>query len=512
MNRLALFLANGETNSMASQVDIFSLFRVHLQTILERAMEGAQAAANSNAPSNAPSNQPPPTPDVSSALEVLAAFMNFTQSLYPEQIHYVDNILGSTVEVLRKYFARMGGSRLDGVGAEKVTDLLSIPLKTLSLAVLDLEQYPVLLGFLHFAQKKEVALSMISNIVDSNLFLTSTEMIRNLFSGVISPLIKDEDGTEGNETAQAFTTEQQAVCKLVHQVRGTSVEEELQMYTTMRTFFGQGGPNRMVHTLQPVVYAAIGLLEKLFQDNTSNLNPKKIFQFMHKTITAMEELDAQIVLHLWLTGAVAADRANKVNQTFCDICFEFLTQAFICYDEQLTDSLKQFHEVFIVVGTVTQITCLEDDNYDILVQKLIQSASRLLKKPIQVRAIAACSHLFWCDARRDSKRVQECMQKCLKVTQAAVQADPKQCILWVEMLDKYVYYLETECETTNFAALIDICQKHIQFAAESGGSEAESREASEYLKRILSYIRAQQNSNSEQAALYSKIELEVQDF
>jgi len=226
----------------------------------------------------------------------------------------------------------------------------------------------------------------------------------------------------------------------------------------------------------------------------------------------MEDLDAQIVLHLWLVGAVAADKANKVNPTFGDICFEFLTQAFIVYDERLTDSQKQFQEVFMLVGCVTQITCLEDENYDVLVQKLIQSASRLLKKPIQVRAIAACSHLFWCEARRDSKRVQECMQKCLKVTQAAVQADPKQCILWVEMLDKYVYYLETDCETTNFATLIDICQKHIQFAAESGGNDAEAKHAGEYLKRIVSYMRAMQNSNSEHADKYSKIELGACDF
>merc|ERR1712125_251582 len=94
MKRLATYLSEPE-NDASELGDIFSLFRSHLQSILERAFQP---------PAQSQGNQPVPSgpPDMSAPLEVLAAFMEFTVSLYPDQVK-VDIILGSAAELLQKY-------------------------------------------------------------------------------------------------------------------------------------------------------------------------------------------------------------------------------------------------------------------------------------------------------------------------------------------------------------------------------------------------------------------------
>ena len=36
--------------------------------------------------------------------------------------------------------------------------------------------------------------------------------------------------------------------------------------------------------------------------------------------------------------------------------------------------------------------------------------------------------------------------RCVKTCEAVVQSDPAQTGLWVEMLDRYIYYFEVNCE------------------------------------------------------------------
>lgn len=517
MDRLAKYMANEEGASALEGIDIFCLFRSHLQQILERALD----PGTSSAPQ-----------DISGPLEVQAAFMQFTLSLYPGKLHYVDIILESTAEMLKKYNSRLGESlggapKLGGPGAEKVVELLSCPLKTLSLSVLEMEHYPTLLSFLNFETRKQVAISMVGIVIEEDLALTGVEAVNNLFN-FITPLIKDEDDTPANEgnDKDAFVHEQYQVCKLVHQIKADDTDVAFQMLSAMRSFFGQGGPGRLIYTLQPTFVAAMSLIPKIRTSErrraeeggegpASTVTVKKVFQFMHKTNSALVQSAPDVSLQLWLMAAITADqseRASGSQGTFEPICYEFLTQALIVFEEELSESSKQYHGIFKLVGTLTQITCLDTENFDNIGTKITQHAARLLKKPLQCRAVATCSHLFWCDARRDGKRVLECMQKCLKITDAIVQSDSKQVTLWVEMLDHYTYYYECECEevTIKFVqSLINLCFEHVAFAENDAQSASDGKQARAHLKASLSYLRSlQASSKPDIAARFAELSLE----
>mmetsp|Transcript_128293 Transcript_128293/g.256235 ORF Transcript_128293/g.256235 Transcript_128293/m.256235 type:complete len:829 (+) Transcript_128293:44-2530(+) len=524
MERLARYLQEGDGAQAFAGMDIFSLFRSHLQQILERALEGGSTSGQATTAAA----------DISAPLEVQAAFMEFTLSLYPDKLHYVDIILESTAQIVKKYMAATditgSGNKLGGPGAEKVVDLLSHPLKTLSLSVLEMEHYPTLLGYLNFETRKQVAISLVNTVIEQNLPLTSVDAVNNLFN-FITPLIKDEDDTPSNEGSgpgkAEFAQQQTEVCKLVHQIRVEDTDLAFRMISAMRGFFGQGGPVRLAYTLQPTFFAAMGLIPRIRERDerradeegdgpAPQVTVKKIFQFMHKTNTALVQSSPDASLILWLAAAAIADqceRGSGSQGSFEPICYEFLTQALIVFEDELSDSAKQFSGIFKLVGSLTQITCLEAENFDNIGTKITQHAARLLKKPLQCRAVAACSHLFWCDARRDGKRVLECLQKCLKIADNVVTSDSKQVGLWVEMLDKYSYYYEHECEdvTAKFVqSLINLCFEHIAFAENDVQSASEGRQAKAHLQASLAYLRGlKASSKPEVAAHFAELSLDA---
>merc|ERR1719203_2079031 len=196
---------------------------------------------------------------------------------------------------------------------------------------------------------------------------------------------------------------------------------------------------------------------------------------------------------------------------FEPICFEFLTQALMAFEEEVTETNKQYHAVFNFVGTLTKLQGMEAENFDTISQKVTQHAARLLKKPLQCRAVAACSHLFWCDARRDGKRVLECLQKCLKIVDAVVTADPKQVGLWVEMLDKYIYYYEVlveEVEIKYINGLLNLCEEHISYAEKDSHAEEDGKRAKAHLKETAKYLRSlKNNKNPEISSRFADLEL-----
>merc|ERR1711865_1118365 len=75
-------------------------------------------------------------------------------------------------------------------------------------------------------------------------------------------------------------------------------------------------------------------------------------------------------------------------------CYEFLTQALLVFEEEVSDTASQYACIQRIVGTIMGITCLDEENFDTCAQKMTQYSARLLKKPMQCRSIATCAHLL----------------------------------------------------------------------------------------------------------------------
>lgn len=532
LNRLTSFL-QADPEALPPDVSVFNLFRNFLESQVDAAI--IAHSGGSGAPSE------PTTAgsmDLPSLLALQVAFLNFCLALFPSRVDYVSQILASAHRVLAATCQRpsaaaaaaaaaAGGrsppslAKLRGPGAgdmsptvmsgatfpsastradnsnmhlkalpeagmEALMDLLSAPLRVLSLQVLSIESYAPLMDFLDLPTRNHVASSMVSAVVTAGTPLSSPESLGK-FLTLVSPLLRDEvpekrvdDDAAVPEETEAMTRQLQQVAMLVHLASSPDTDDHFNLLLVAKSKFAEGGPRRLRVLLPPLVVSACRLLpavlerhhraEQRIQDVTPPVHGgKKICQFLHSTCLELGQIDAEVALRLWLMGAMAADNASITAGGYEAICHEFLSQALVCFEEEITESKRQFAALTEMVGCLSGfIRGLDRENYDSIASKITQHGAKLLKKPDQCRAVLSCSHLYWNAAEyRDSRRVLECLQKCLKIADICVQASTSHVSLFIEILDKYVYYFDQnnpEVTVDFIQNLVALCAEHCRFA------------------------------------------------
>lgn len=185
---------------------------------------------------------------------------------------------------------------------------------------------------------------------------------------------------------------------------------------------------------------------------------------------------------------MAADRC-----AFSAIAYEFVSQASILYEDELTDSKAQVRALSMIVGTLLACRHFQADDYDTLITKTTQYAAKLLKKPDQCRMVSLCSHLFWAgrasDAQHyhDPRRVLECLQRSLKIADVCMSSS-MHVHLFVEILNQYLYYFEagnsaiTEKYVSGLIALINEHMENMEASEQRAEVEAHYRNTLAHIK------------------------------
>lgn len=122
---------------------------------------------------------------------------------------------------------------------------------------------------------------------------------------------------------------------------------------------------RIKHTLPPLIFQAYQLAYKYRNLKEDKWDKKctKIFQFCHQTITALVKAElAELPLRLFLQGALAIDQIGFENHE--TVAYEFMSQAFSLYEDEISDSKAQLAAITLIVGTLEQISCFSEENSD----------------------------------------------------------------------------------------------------------------------------------------------------
>lgn len=524
LNRLTSFL-QADPEAMPENVSVFDLFRNFLNSQVDAAIVSYTSGGGEPAAGG--------SMDLPSLLALQSAFLNFCLALFPSRVDYVSQILDSTHRLLSSTCQRPsaaafpGGSRsppslakmrarggggldmspaalngataaartdasnsqlkaLPAAGMEALTELLAAPLRVLSLQVLNIESYAPLMDFLDVPTRNEVASSMVSAVVAAGTPLSSADSLSR-FLILISPLLRDdvsvkrldEDSGEYEETEKEIK-QIQKVAMLVHLISAADTDDHFNLLLVAKSRFIEGGPRRLRILLPPLIISACRLLpsvierqqraEQRIEEATPPVNGgKKICQLLHSTCLELVQIDAEVALRMWLMGAMAADNASRTVGGYEAICHEFLSQALVCFEEEITESKRQFAALIEMVGCLSGfIRGLDRESFDSIAAKITQHGAKLLKKPDQCRAVLSCSHLYWNAAEyRDSRRVLECLQKCLKIADICVQASTSHVSLFIEILDKYVYFFDQnnpEVTVDFIQNLIALCAEHCRYA------------------------------------------------
>uniref|UniRef100_A0A5B6ZU21 Vacuolar protein sorting-associated protein 35 n=1 Tax=Davidia involucrata TaxID=16924 RepID=A0A5B6ZU21_DAVIN len=443
------------------------------------------------------------------AVTLYSSLLTFTLHVHPDRLDYVDQILGACVKKLS------GKGKLeDSKATKQIVALLSAPLEKYNdiETALKLSNYPRVMEHLDDGTNKVMASVIIQSIMKNKTCNFTSDKVEALFE-LIKGLIKDLDGNLDDELDEEdFKEEQNSVARLIQMLYNDNPEEMLKIICTVRKHILIGGPKRLPFTVPPLIFSSLKLVRRLQgQDkNTAgeeaSATPNKIFQLLNQTIEALSIVPVpELALWLYLQCAEAANDCDLEP-----IAYEFFTQAYILYEEEIADSRAQVTALHLIIGTLQRMHVFGVENRDTLTHKATGYSAKLLKKPDQCRAVYACSHLFWVDDQdsiKDGERVLLCLKRALRIANAAQQmanatrGSSGSVILFVEILNKYLYFFEkgnsqitvaaiqglielitTEMQSDNVTpdpaadAFLASTLRYIQFQKQKGGAVGEKYE------------------------------------
>ncbi|GMN29010.1 hypothetical protein TIFTF001_002263 [Ficus carica] len=401
-----------------------------------------------------------------------SSLLKFTLHVHPDRLDYADQVLGACVKKLAGK-----GKIEDNKATKQIVALLSAPLDKYNdiVTALKLSNYPHVMEYLDNETNKVMATVIIQSIMKNKTQISTAEKVEALFE-LIKGLIKDLDGTPDDEVDEDdFKEEQNSVARLIQMLCNDDPEEMFKIICTVRKHVLTGGPKRLLFTVPPLVFSSLKLVRQLqgqdenpFGDDTTT--PKKIFQLLNQTIEALSSIPApDLALRLYLQCAEAANDCELEP-----VAYEFFTQAYILYEEEISDSKAQVTALHLIIGTLQRMHVFGVENRDTLTHKATGYSAKLLKKPDQCRAVYACAHLFWVDDQenmKDGERVLICLKRALRIANAAQQmsnaarGSTGSSTLFVEILNKYLYFFEKgnpQITVASIQSLIELITNEMQ--------------------------------------------------
>ncbi|KAF3440329.1 hypothetical protein FNV43_RR18613 [Rhamnella rubrinervis] len=444
-----------------------------------------------------------------------SSLLKFSLHVHPDRLDYADQVLGACVKKLSGK-----GKIEDSKATKQIVALLSAPLEKYNdiVTALKLSNYPRVMEYLDNATNKVMATVIIQSIMKNKTQISTVDKVEALFE-LIKGLIKDLDGTVDDELDEDdFKEEQNSVARLIQMLYNDDPEEMFKIICTVRKHILAGGAKRLVFTVPPLVFSSLKLVRQLqgreenpFGDEEST-TPKKIFQLLNQTIEALISVPApELALRLYLQCAEGANDSDLEP-----VAYEFFTQAYILYEEEISDSKAQVTAIHLIIGTLQRMHIFGVENRDTLTHKATGYSAKLLKKPDQCRAVYACSHLFWvCDQEnmKDGERVLICLKRALRIANAAQQMSSAtrgstgSVTLFVEILNKYLYFYEkgnSQITSSSIQSLIELITTEMQSESTTSDPATDA-----FFASTLRYIQFQKQKGGAVGEKYECIKVEL---
>lgn len=388
---------------------------------------------------------------IDGVVTLYSSLLTFTLHVHHDRLDYVDQILGACVGKLS-----VVGKLEDSKATKQIVALLSAPLEKYNDidTALKLTNYPRVLEFLDQGTNKVMANVIIQTIMKNKTCISTADKVEALFE-LIKGLIKDLDGNLDEVDDEDFNEEQNAVARLIQMLNNDDPKEMLKIVCTVKKHIMVGGAKRLPFTVPPLIFSSLKLVRRLQsqdenageEEEDASVTPKKIFQILNQTIEALSVIPVpELALRLYLQCAEAANDCDLEP-----VAYEFFTQAYILYEEEISDSKAQVTAIHLIIGSLQRLHVFGVENRDTLTHKATGYSAKLLKKPEQCRAVYACSHLFWVDDQdsiKDGERVMFCLKRALRIANAvqqmatATRGSSGSVMLFIEILNKYLYFFE----------------------------------------------------------------------
>ncbi|KAL8944532.1 MAG: hypothetical protein Q9211_000543 [Gyalolechia sp. 1 TL-2023] len=449
---------------------------------------------------------------IQDTIALLVSLANLALNVYPARLDYMDQILSYANEKVAQY---ANSADLHSASTQSnILALLVAPIKTFFslFTALAIPSFIPLLNTQTYPTRRAVAGEFVQNILQKGTLISTPDDLEGVLE-ILRVLIREgvqQPGGYPGVPSQRRTTEsdetlmeQGWLARLIHLIRSPDNDTQLKLLQICRKSFADGN-ERVRYTTPAILTSAMRLARQYksrehydddWQSQSSNL-----YKLMHTLISALYTRvngAAELCLRLFVSCGQVADQTG-----FEEVAYEFFAQAFTIYEEAISDSRAQFQAVCVIAGALHVTRGFSKENYDTLITKCALHGSKLLKKPDQCRAVYLASHLWWAteipakgeedpkNLYRDGKRVLECLQRALRVADACMDTAVS-VELFVEILNRYVYYFDQQNETVTtkyLNGLIELIHSNLQTNQESSSLDAPKR----HFQRTLDYISSRE--------------------
>ncbi|KAG8195012.1 hypothetical protein JTE90_008184 [Oedothorax gibbosus] len=434
IDRLAVFATRDDAEGIPQEIKLFDIFSDQIAQIIQ-------------------SRQGMPSEDTV-ALQV--SLINLALKCYPDRVDYVDKVLETTVSI----FENCGIKRVEynTPVSKELVKLLKIPVQHYNniLTVLQLKHFGSLMEFCDYNSRKSLSCYLVNNALENETCIPTQDEVEQILQ-LVSTLVQDQpDQPSEEEDPEDFAEEQGLMGRFINLLQADSPDQQFLMLNTTRKHFGNGGNQRIRYTLTPIVFQAYRLAFKFKEiseeDDKWEKKCQKIFKFCLQTISVLIKAEmAELPLRLFLQGALASGQIGYENHE--TVAYEFVSQAFSLYEDEISDSKAQLAAITLIIASVEQMSCFSADNHEPLRTQCALATSKLLKKPDQCRGVSVCSHLFWSgknlatkgEEMHDGKRVLECLKKATNTAKQCMDSSV-QAQLLVEILNHCIYFHEKNNE------------------------------------------------------------------
>uniref|UniRef100_A0A914DM28 Vacuolar protein sorting-associated protein 35 n=1 Tax=Acrobeloides nanus TaxID=290746 RepID=A0A914DM28_9BILA len=446
IDRLAIYAVAEESPGIPADIQLFEVFSRHAERVI-----GSRSSM--------------PPEDI---IAIQTALINLAVKCYPDRTDFANTVFESTNNIFQTIKIEKIPFN-NNVGRE-LLKLLRIPVDHYNdvIKLLELSEYAPVLSALGYRGRTQAASYIVQNMLDNDTAITDENHVEKVFKIIDALLIDQPDQPQELESSEDFQEEQNLVARLVNLVYNENLDQHFRLLNKIRKSFGNGGKLRLRYTLPPVIFSAYKLLlrfahEKDLENWEAKVN--KIFHFCMNTINALKsEADLnEIGLRFYLQGAIVADKIPFENSP--TVSYEFISNAFSIYEEEISESREQVQALTLLIGTIQQMKHLPDESHDPLRNQCALCATKLLKKPDQARLVCLVAHLFWystiadsSESMKDGKRVAECLKKAIKIASQCME-DLVQINLYIHILNNYIHFFDQGCEQITYDIINQLVDK-----------------------------------------------------
>lgn len=346
-----------------------------------------------------------PVPDT---IALLVSLTNLALNIYPERLDYVDQILDYANGKVHEH--ANSADLHSSVAQQSLLALLQAPLKRYVsiFTALSLPTYVPLFQSQTYPTRRAVAGEVARTLLKNHTPISTTTQLENVL-GVLSVLVKEgshaQPGYPGATPARARATEtdetmeeQGWLARLVHLLAAENNDTQFKLLQMTRKAYAEGN-ERIRTTTPPLITAGMKLARRFktrehYDDNWSTQS-SALYKFLHSALSQLyTRVNAtgasELALRLFCACGSTADQTGHE-----EVSYEFFAQAFTVYEEAVSDSKAQFQAVCVISSALHTTRNFGKENYDTLITKCAQHASKLLRKPDQCRAVYLASHLWW---------------------------------------------------------------------------------------------------------------------